>query len=139
MSIAQCCQESFFLLCFFSFRTVVFGFPLGPWLIQYQDSGHSCSVRNEFQLMERAVNSIAEWLVSLTMVVPLLLSLSCSQVVGYRVWSWVDDYLSPLTVCRVSPFQYHECLSVEVKHLVRCQLTLSVCNEILTLAIGPSY
>jgi hypothetical protein len=47
-------------------RRTIFGFPLDPWPI-YQVSGHLNSVKQE-----QAFKSIIEWLVTSTMLVPLL-------------------------------------------------------------------
>lgn len=80
-----------------------FFFPLGPWPIQCQVPEHPSNVRNGFHLTEQALNSIREWLATLTMFVLLYYCiLPEATSVHQQVYSWVSVYCSPLIACRVS-------------------------------------
>lgn len=43
-------------------RTIVFGFPLGPWPIQSQVLGYHRNIRYGFHIMEWVLNLMKEWL-----------------------------------------------------------------------------
>ena len=61
-------------------RTVLFGFPLGPWAIQSQVLGDPKSIGYGFHLMQWALSPIRYWLVTSMSCVPLLYSVSCREV-----------------------------------------------------------